>query len=68
MDFTLRAVGIVTYEIFEKQVGDFLFLRGPYGNGWPFEKLKGKHLVFITGGTGLAPVRSLLNEFYENTD
>ena len=68
MDFTLRAVGKVTNEIFEKQVGDFLFLRGPYGNGWPFEKLNGKHLVFITGGTGLAPVRSLLNEFYENTD
>ena len=68
MDFTLRAVGKVTNEIFEKQVGDFLFLRGPYGNGWPFENLKGKHLVFITGGTGLAPVRSLLNEFYENTD
>ena len=68
MDFTLRAVGKVTNEIFEKQVGDFLFLRGPYGNGWPFEELKGKHLVFITGGTGLAPVRSLLNEFYENTD
>lgn len=68
MDFTLRAVGKVTNEIFEKQVGDFLFLRGPYGNGWPFEELKGKHLLFITGGTGLAPVRSLLNEFYKNTD
>lgn len=66
MDFTLRAVGKVTNEIFEKQVGDFLFLRGPYGNGWPFDELKGKHLVFITGGTGLAPVRSLLNQFYDN--
>ena len=68
MDFTLRAVGKVTNEIFEKQVGDFLFFRGLYENGWPFVVLKGKHLVFITGGTGLAPVRSLLNEFYENID
>lgn len=66
MDFTLRAVGKVTNEIFEKQVGDFLFLRGPYGNGWPVENLKNKHLVFITGGTGLAPVRSLLNQFYND--
>lgn len=66
MDFTLRAVGKVTNEIFEKQVGDFLFLRGPYGNGWPVEKLKNKHLVFITGGTGLAPVRSLLNKFFND--
>ncbi len=68
MDFTLRAVGKVTNDMFEKQVGDYLFLRGPYGNGWPSEELKGKHLVFITGGTGLAPVRSLLNEFYDNID
>ena len=66
MDFTLRAVGKVTNEIFEKQVGDYLYLRGPYGNGWPCEKLEGKHLIFITGGTGLAPVRSLLNKFYNN--
>lgn len=46
MDFTLRAVGKVTNEIFEKQVGDYLYLRGPYGNGWPCEKLEGKHLIF----------------------
>ena len=61
LEFTLRPVGKVTNEIFAKKAGDTLFLRGPYGNGWPVEQLKGKHLVFITGGTGLAPVRSLLN-------
>ncbi len=66
MDFTIRSVGKVTDEIFQKKVGDTLFLRGPYGNGWPFEeKFKGKNLVFITGGTGLAPVRSMLNACYE---
>ena len=66
VDLTIRRVGKVTNEIFEKQVGDYLYLRGPYGNGWPCEKLEGKHLIFITGGTGLAPVRSLLNKFYNN--
>ena len=65
MDFTIRAVGKVTDSIFNKKTGDTLFLRGPYGNGWPFnEQFKGKHLVFITGGTGLAPVRSMLNKCY----
>ncbi len=65
MDFTIRAVGKVTDSIFNKKPGDTLFLRGPYGNGWPFnEQFKGKHLVFITGGTGLAPVRSMLNKCY----
>lgn len=67
MDFTIRSVGKVTDEIFQKKVGDTLFIRGSYGNGWPFEeKFKGKNLVIITGGTGLAPVRSMLNDCYEN--
>ncbi len=67
MDFTIRSVGKVTEEIFKKKPGDTLFLRGAYGNGWPFEdKFKGKHLVVITGGTGLAPVRSLLNACYND--
>ena len=53
LEFTIRSVG--------KEAGDTLFLRGPYGKGWPVEEFRGKHLVVITGGTGLAPVRSLLN-------
>lgn len=63
MDFTIRSVGKVTDEIFNKEPGDILFLRGAYGNGWPVENFKGKHLVVITGGTGLAPVRSMLRMF-----
>lgn len=63
LEFTIRSVGKVTDCIFQKEAGDTLFLRGPYGKGWPVEELKGKHLVVITGGTGLAPVRSLLNTF-----
>lgn len=68
MDFTIRSVGKVTDEIFEKQPGDTLFLRGAYGKGWPVEKFQGKHMVVITGGTGLAPVKSMLNMFYDNPD
>ena len=68
MDFTIRSVGKVTDEIFEKQAGDTLFLRGAYGKGWPVEKFQGKHVVVITGGTGLAPVKSMLNMFYDNPD
>ena len=61
LEFTIRSVGKVTNVIFEKEAGDTLFLRGPYGKGWPVEQFRGKHLVVITGGTGLAPVRSMLN-------
>ena len=35
LDFTIRSVGKVTNVIFEKEAGDTLFLRGPYGHGWP---------------------------------
>jgi len=61
LEFTIRSVGKVTDCIFSKQPGDVLFLRGPYGNGWPVDKLAGKHLVVIAGGTGVSPVRSLIN-------
>ncbi|NCB63993.1 MAG: anaerobic sulfite reductase subunit AsrB [Clostridia bacterium] len=63
LEFTIRSVGKVTNVIFEKEAGDVLFLRGPYGNGWPVEQFKGKHVVVITGCTGIAPVRSMLNLF-----
>lgn len=66
LEFTIRSVGKVTNVIFEKRPGDILFLRGPYGKGWPVDELKGKHLIVITGGTGLAPVRSLLSMLADN--
>ena len=58
VEFTIRSVGKVTNVIFQKEPGDLLFLRGPYGKGWPLEQFRDKHMVVITGGTGLAPVRS----------
>lgn len=49
LDFTIRAVGKVTDRLFALKPGDELFLRGPYGNGWPAEEFRGKHLVVIAG-------------------
>ncbi|MBP1889270.1 anaerobic sulfite reductase subunit B [Clostridium moniliforme] len=64
LDFTIRAVGKVTDEIFKLEPGDTLFLRGPYGVGWPVEQFKGKNVIIVAGGTGVAPVRSIINKFY----
>ena len=61
VEFTIRSVGQVTDVIFQKEAGDLIFLRGPYGNGWPLDKFRGKNIVVVSGGTGLAPVRELLN-------
>ncbi len=63
VDFTIRRVGKVTNEIFENYVGDRIFIRGPYGNGFDMDTYKGKELVVIAGGTGLSPVRGVVDYF-----
>lgn len=54
---TLRAVGATTEALAKLRVGDPLTLRGPFGRGWPLAELRGRELVVITGGLGLAPLR-----------
>lgn len=68
VDFTIRRVGKVTNEIFENYVGDRLFIRGPYGNGFEIGNYKGKELVVVAGGTGLSPVRGVVDYFAHHTD
>lgn len=68
VEFLIRKVGKVTDKIFEKKSGDTLFLRGPYGNVFPLDEYEGKHLVIVAGGSGLAPVRSVINHFYNKAD
>ena len=61
VDLTIRRVGKVTNEIFENYVGDQLFLRGPYGNGFDLNHFRGKELVVVAGGTGLSPVKGVVD-------
>ncbi len=63
VDLTIRRVGKVTNEIFERYVGDTLFIRGPYGNGFDISNYQGKELVVIAGGTGLSPVKGVIDYF-----
>lgn len=68
VDFTIRRVGKVTNEIFENYVGDTLLIRGPYGNGFDIENYKGKEVVIIAGGTGLSPVRGVVQHFAKHPE
>lgn len=68
VDLTIRRVGKVTNEIFENYVGDSFFMRGPYGNGFDVENYKGKQIVVIAGGTGLSPVKGVVDYFANHTD
>lgn len=66
VDMTIRHVGKVTNTIKELNKGDWIFLRGPYGNGFNMDNYRGKHLVIAAGGTGLAPVKKIINHFHKN--
>ncbi len=68
IDFTIRSVGKVTNELFNYNVGDNFFMRGPYGNGFDVNKYEGREVVVVAGGSGLAPVRGIVEHFYENLD
>jgi len=68
VDFTIRKVGKVTNEIFENGVGNSLFIRGPYGNGFDLDNYRDRELVVIAGGTGLSPVRGIVDYFAHHPD
>ena len=63
---TIRAVGKLTKALHELKVGDEVGIRGPFGNSFPFNEVKGKDIVFVGGGIGLPPLRSLIHYMFDN--
>lgn len=63
IDLTIRRVGVVTDVIHSFFVGGTLFLRGPYGNGFDVNIYKHKEIIVAAGGTGLAPVKGIVDYF-----
>ena len=62
MEFSIKKCGCVTSFLHAIEVGQYVTIRGPYGNGFPVESaFKGKDLLFVAGGIGLAPLRSVIN-------
>ncbi|HPE45253.1 MAG TPA: FAD/NAD(P)-binding protein, partial [Deltaproteobacteria bacterium] len=60
LEICVRRAGKLTNALFELGKGSRLHIRGPYGRGFPVDKLKGHKLLLVAGGLGLAPLRSLL--------
>jgi NAD(P)H-flavin reductase len=57
--FTIKRMGKVTRAFHNSEVGDIIGVRGPLGNGWPVEDMKGKNIVIIGGGFAFSTLRSL---------
>ena len=65
-ELCVRKIGSLTTKLHTLNVGDKVGIRGPYGNGFDAEGLKGKDLLFVAGGLGIAPLRSLFNYVLDN--
>ncbi|MCK5022844.1 MAG: FAD/NAD(P)-binding protein [Candidatus Aenigmarchaeota archaeon] len=65
-ELTVRNVGNVTGALFNLKKGDLVGIRGPYGNGFPVEKIKGKDIVMVAGGVGFPPIKSVIEYILKN--
>ncbi len=60
LECTFRQVGRVTSALADRDEGDIIGFRGPYGNVFPIEQWRGKNLLFIAGGIALPPMRCVI--------
>jgi len=66
-ELCVRKMGSVSGAMHDMKSGSKVGIRGPFGKGYfPFEKMRGKNVVIIAGGLGMAPVRSLLKVILED--
>ncbi len=68
MEFSIKNAGRVTSEIHNLKIGDQIGIRGPYGTPFPVTDFEDKDLLFIGGGIGLAPLRSVIKYVLKKRD
>lgn len=68
IEVAVRNAGCVTNYMHSLGVGDELTVRGPYGNGFPIDFIKGKDIVMATGGCGIPPIATLVEYILKNKD
>lgn len=62
MEFSVKRCGCLSNWLHGMELGQQICVRGPYGNPFPVDtEFKGKDMLFIAGGIGLAPLRSVIN-------
>jgi len=67
-ELCVRRARRLTGALHELSVGDEVGIRGPYGRSFPVDELAGEDLLFIAGGIGLAPMRSLIQHCLARRD
>ena len=68
-EFSIKKVGVLTAYLHNLSPGSKLTIRGPFGKPFPVEdSLKDKELLFVAGGIGLAPLRSVIRYCFDNRE
>lgn len=65
---SIKRTGMLTDAIHALKVGDEAWIRGPFGNTFPIDKLEGNDIVYIAGGLGLAPLRPLITYIFDESN
>jgi sulfhydrogenase subunit gamma (sulfur reductase) len=60
-ELSVRNVGRLTDKLHCLPAGSTLGIRGPFGNGFDLDRLKGKDILFVCAGIGLFPLKSLID-------
>ncbi|MDH5682953.1 MAG: FAD/NAD(P)-binding protein [candidate division WOR-3 bacterium] len=68
LEFGIRRIGVVTNELFKLKENAMIGVRGPYGNGFPIEKIEKHDVIIVVGGLSVIPLRSLLLYVLDNRD
>lgn len=68
LEVVIRRTGRLTQVLSELNVGDVMGIRGPYGSGFKLDDFYGKDVLFVAGGLGLVPLRSLITPVIEQHD
>ncbi len=68
LELGIRKVGRLTDALFQKKDNDIVYIRGPYGNGFKIDQMRGKDIIIVAGGLGVIPLRSILYYVLDNRD
>ncbi|MDD5341924.1 MAG: FAD/NAD(P)-binding protein [Patescibacteria group bacterium] len=63
LEICVRQAGAVTKRIHQLKIGDRLQIRGPYGHGFPMNKLANRNLLLIGGGCGFVTMRTVILDY-----
>jgi NAD(P)H-flavin reductase len=66
LEFAVNRVGTVTSALHNLGEGDIVGVRGPFGNWFPLDEMRGKNVILLGGGIGGAPLRPVIHTILDN--